>query len=126
MDDVGGLAVYRAGGVELPGVEVTAVQEGASRPCPGAIRLGQNFPNPFNDQTMVPCELPSAGRVELVLYGLTGQVVRRLVAIDANAGPHLVTWDGRDDQGRNAASGMYLCRLVAGGQEQVRRLVLLR
>ncbi|MCD6336174.1 MAG: hypothetical protein J7M27_12760 [Candidatus Latescibacteria bacterium] len=42
------------------------------------------------------------------------------------AGWHSMLWDGRDRSGRDAASGIYLCRLHAGDFVQIRSIVLLR
>ena len=42
------------------------------------------------------------------------------------AGGHALRWDGRDDRGREVASGVYLYRLQADGREEVHKLLLLR
>ena len=42
------------------------------------------------------------------------------------AGIYTIRWDGRDDSGRALASGVYLCRLRAGGEAQTRKLLLVR
>ena len=42
------------------------------------------------------------------------------------AGSYSVTWDGRDEAGRNVASGVYLCRMVAGGYSVVRKMILMK
>ena len=52
-----------------------------------------------------------------------GQQVRRLVAGVLEAGEHRVAWDGRDEQGEEVVSGVYLCRAQSGDQVQVRKLV---
>ncbi|MFA6108173.1 MAG: FlgD immunoglobulin-like domain containing protein [Candidatus Latescibacterota bacterium] len=93
---------------------------------PAAPTLRQNYPNPFNDQTLIPYQLPARARVELTLYNLAGQAVRHLVTGEQQAGVYTVHWDGRDQQGRPAASGIYLLDLQAGGLRQVRKMLLLR
>ncbi|MCY3760406.1 MAG: hypothetical protein OXH50_04090 [Gemmatimonadetes bacterium] len=57
---------------------------------------------------------------------LTGQVVRRLLRQPLPAGSHTLFWEGRDDQGRPVAAGVYLCRLTAARQAVVRKINLLR
>ncbi|MFA6110248.1 MAG: FlgD immunoglobulin-like domain containing protein, partial [Candidatus Latescibacterota bacterium] len=109
----------------LLGAGGTAVSDDAEV-VPRAFALGRSYPNPFNGQTRIPYALPVPGRVELIVYNLAGQVVRRLVTEEQEAGTHLAAWDGRDEQGRSAASGVYLCRMKAGTFQQVQRLVLLR
>jgi flagellar hook assembly protein FlgD len=70
--------------------------------------------------------MPQAGPVRPTLYNTAGQVVRRLVDQAQVAGQYQVTWDSRDDQGREVGSGVYLYRLQAGPFQQTRRLVLVK
>jgi flagellar hook assembly protein FlgD len=64
--------------------------------------------------------------VELVIYNVLGQQVRRLVSGDYGAGNHTVRWDARDDRGGEAAAGVYFYRLRAGDFVQARKMLLLR
>ena len=93
---------------------------------PRVLRLWPNYPNPFNNATAIRFEVPREGAVELVVYNLMGQRVAVLVAKELAAGAHRVTWDGRDESGRELASGMYLYRLRAGERKQTRKLLLLQ
>ncbi len=93
---------------------------------PRSLVLSPNYPNPFNSTTAIRFEVPETGRVRLVLYNVLGQRVRTLVDTKHNAGTYAVRWDGKDDAGRQAASGVYIGRLEAGGSVEVRKLVLLR
>ena len=90
---------------------------------PRALRLLGGYPNPFNPHTTIAYELPEAGPVELAVYAPSGQRVRRLVAAPLPAGRHAAAWDGRDDKGREVASGVYLCRLQAGSEVRLGKLV---
>jgi len=93
---------------------------------PRMFRLFQNYPNPFNSVTTVKYFLPKAEPVRLEIYNLLGQRVRTLVSGQKPAGEHQVSWDGRDDAGREVAGSVYIYRLTAGGLKQSRKLVLLR
>jgi D-alanyl-D-alanine carboxypeptidase len=104
----------------------TAVLDGSGAALPDRCVLGQNYPNPFNSDTVIRLALPQLAKVELVLYNLAGQQVATLAGGTRQAGAYTVTWDGRDDQGRALASGVYLYHLRAGAQEQTRKLLLLR
>lgn len=104
----------------------TAALEERSGARPQAFSLAQNYPNPFNSGTVIPFSLPSATRVEAVVYDLAGQRVATLLHGLRQAGTYAVTWDGRDDQGRPLASGVYLYQFTAGGQQATRKLVLAR
>ncbi|MEW6754789.1 MAG: FlgD immunoglobulin-like domain containing protein [Candidatus Latescibacterota bacterium] len=64
----------------------------------------------------MPLTLPApAGWVELQVFDLLGQPVRRLAGGTLTPGHRLVPWDGRDEQGRVVASGVYLYRLQVDG-----------
>ena len=84
----------------------------ATAATPREVALRQNLPNPFNPATLVRYELPEHAHVQLVVYNALGQPVRTLVNASRAAGWHAVTWDGIDDAGRAAASGVYIARLV--------------
>lgn len=93
----------------------TAVSEETGKGQPSSFRLGPNYPNPFNPQTLIPLTMPTAVPLaHLRVYNLLGQPVRTLVHGPLSAGTHTVTWDGRDDLGRSVSSGMYLYRFEAG------------
>ena len=95
-------------------------------PRPARFALHANHPNPFNAATIIPFELAEAGPAELTVVNLLGQEVRRLVQGNRRAGPQRVRWDGRDEEGQPAATGVYLLRLQAGDRERTRRMLLLR
>jgi len=94
--------------------------------APKAFALGQNRPNPFNPTTVIEYVLPESAPVKLEVYNLLGQVVRTLVDEEQMAGRYSVVWDGRDDLGREVASGIYFYRLSAGKFHAVRRMALVR
>ncbi len=84
-------------------------------------------PNPFNPIALIAFRLETAGSARLTIYDLQGRAVRTLGGGGVlEAGRHEAMWDGRDDRGRHVPAGTYLCRLVAGGQADSRRLVLLK
>jgi hypothetical protein len=98
-------------------------------PLPTRYTLAQNYPNPFNPATSIRYDLPDMAHVRLMIYNLSGQAVRMLVHTAQHPpGRHTIVWDGRDDAGQEAASGIYLYRLEAvdGGFVETKRMVLLR
>ncbi len=105
---------------------VTVVEEERTTPMPQSFSLSQNFPNPFNSETVIRFALPEGGEVELAVYNLAGQQVVKLVEGVREAGSYAVRWDGRDGDGRELASGVYLYRLRAGKKLETRKLVLVR
>ncbi len=107
-------------------IRSTAVMEAVDATQASAFSLDQNFPNPFNAGTVIRFALPRGDQVELAVYNLAGQEVVRLVDGQRPAGSYTINWDGRDDQERELASGLYLYRLQAGDQVETRKLLLLR
>jgi hypothetical protein len=73
-------------------------------------------PNPFNPTTTIRFEANSPGRLRVDVYDLRGRVVRRLLDRASAAGPVVLAWDGRGDDGSRAPSGVYLARVAAGEQ----------
>ncbi len=110
--------------------DVTAVDDRSgdnpTGDCSTCGLLLENAPNPFNPMTTIRFETRRAGTVALTVFDLRGHRVRALVTGHREAGLHEVVWDGRDDQGRAASSGVYAYRLDAGGISQVRRMLLVR
>ncbi|MBI2501696.1 MAG: T9SS type A sorting domain-containing protein [Candidatus Latescibacteria bacterium] len=111
---------------EPPPPVPTAVLEDRTVALPQSFSLAQNFPNPFNSSTVIRFELPQSGEVELAVYNLAGQKVATLLEGRREAGAYTLRWDGKDDSGKELASGVYLYRLRAGEQVETRKLALLR
>ena len=93
---------------------------------PDAFLLGAAYPNPFNHQVRIPYRLPVPGPVELLVYDLAGQRLRRLVSGPRGAGSHVATWDGRDQSGVRVATGPYILRLRTSAGQHSGRILLLR
>jgi flagellar hook assembly protein FlgD len=70
--------------------------------------------------------LPRAASVHLTICDVQGRRVRELLSTTLPAGEHGARWDGRDDRGRRAATGIYFAILDAGGTVVRTRLALLR
>jgi len=88
--------------------------------------LEQNVPNPFNPRTTIRFSLASQTHARLNLYDIRGRHVRTLLDESLPAGPHDRMWDGKDDLGRPAASGVYFYRLSSADQSLEKKLLLLR
>ena len=105
----------------------TVVLEEHAEGLPLTSTLEQNYPNPFNSGTVIRFALPERRDVELSVFNLAGQRVATLANGMRETGTYTLHWDGRDDDGRPLASGVYLYRLRVGEQQvEARKLVLLR
>ena len=81
-------------------------------------------PNPTSGFARVDFEIPRSGQVNLDIFNLQGQKVRRLIDGAREAGNSSATWDGRNDHGESLPAGAYFMRLVSSGRMMTRRLVL--
>ncbi len=111
--------------IELIVSPVTGI-ETPPQGLPGRFALKANYPNPFNNETVINYQLPVNTHTTLTVYNLLGQQVRTLVNGPQTAGSHRVAWDGKDDSGKVVASGVYLYRMEAGDYVKTRKLMLLK
>jgi hypothetical protein len=93
---------------------------------PGSYELYQNYPNPFNPSTVISFELPRRQFVTLTVYNILGQEVSTPVSEELSPGKHEIQWYGRDDNGKEAASGIYFYRLETAEFTATRKMILLR
>jgi glucose/arabinose dehydrogenase len=84
------------------------------------------YPLPVRDGVTLEYRMPAAQIVELSIFDPSGRRVRLLAAGGRNAGTHRVHWDGRDESGHRATSGLYFARIIVGRSELVRRIVVCR
>ncbi len=111
----------------LTSVEPLPVEQPPQSP-PARPSLAQNRPNPFNPWTVIGYTVVGAAPVEVRLrvYAVDGRLVRTLVSRRVEPGYHEAPWNGRDDRGRPAASGVYVYRAEIGAASFTRKMALLR
>jgi len=89
--------------------------------------VGPNPPNPFINATTIAFSVKHPDRQTRVeVYNLKGQLVKRLFNGIPGKSVMQLTWDGRDQQGRRAASGVYLYRLSSGEFTAMRKMLLIK
>jgi hypothetical protein len=110
--------------VEVHGEVSTAAAGGA---VPRALRVESVLPNPFNPHARIRFALPEAGPVWVTIYDTSGRRVRRLLqGVRRAAGPGEATWNGTDDAGAQAASGVYFVQVRTEEESRVVKAVLVR
>ncbi len=91
--------------------------ESKDSPIPSGFVLQQNYPNPFfrngGTATAIRYSLPWPAKVKLAVYDQLGREVATLVDAQKAAGEERVVWNGRDQNGARAGSGIYFYRLQA-------------
>ena len=93
---------------------------------PARLELAPARPNPFGPSTLLHFALPRPGPVRVEVLDPQGRRLRRLFAGSLGAGPHDVTWDGRDEQGDAVATGVYWVRIETGSEAATRKVVRMR
>src|SRR5690606_29563221 len=99
---------------------------GESSTASSVLTLQPNAPNPFRPATHIRYTLSQPGHVTVSVQNVLGQHLTTLVDELQPAGAHGVVWDGRDELGREAASGIYLYRVTAGSQSSTGKMLLTR
>lgn len=105
-------------------------QPGSPTPAPAPRRAGifglATEPNPFNPATTVRFTLGTGGAVRVRIVNLRGAVVRTLHDGWMEAGERRLRWDGRGDDGRSVASGVYLADVRGNGQHVTVKMALMK
>ena len=93
---------------------------------PSEFRVSAPYPNPFNQFSVIRYELPVDRHVELVIYDILGREIIVLRDGEDSAGIHEAVWDGKNENGENAGSGVYLFRLKTDVYIAQGKVLLLR
>jgi len=116
--------------IQLMGYEIDAKRVDSPRQwmvavekLPEKFDLKQNYPNPFNPSTNISYSVAEKSEIKLVIYNTLGQKVRELLNTTQNAGKYKVSWDGRDDTGFEAPSGIYIIQFEANNYKKTIKTV---
>ena len=89
--------------------------------------LKQNFPNPFNPDTRINFALVEDSPVQLVIYNIKGEKVKTIFEEFVPADMvQTAYWDGKDESGKNVATGVYLYRLRTNKTDYMKRMLLMK
>ncbi len=89
-------------------------------------RLYPNYPNPFNPFTTIRYDVPVGGRVIISVHDILGRRIVVLTDREYPPGRYQTRWDGKNQSGRSAASGVYFYLLRAESESLIRKMLLLR
>lgn len=98
--------------------------------APKTFSLEQNYPNPFNPATVIRYAVPTESKVKVVVYNLTGEVVKELVNEVQSAGFHESTFN--TNSGTSLSSGIYFYSIEAtplngnNSFRQTKKMILLK
>ena len=93
---------------------------------PLEFELKQNYPNPFNPSTIIEYKLNNNENIEIVIYNINGQLVKNLFNKYASKGDYKVFWNGKDNGGNTAPSGVYFIKMGSNNFSVTKKIVLLK
>ncbi len=105
---------------------VTSISNEKNAHLPDTYSLQQNFPNPFNPETIIQYELPENSHVTIIIYNILGQKIITLYEGEKLAGRHTIKWDGKNSSGHPVPSGLYLYKIITDSFISVKKMSLIR
>ena len=118
-----------AGQLEQPvtvQTELVTDVDGENNPLATSFQLHQNYPNPFNSSTKISFSITKPQKVTISIVNTRGQTIQILADKQYNAGQFVVHWNGRDIQGRDVPSGLYLYKITSGTYEQTKKMLYIK
>jgi flagellar hook assembly protein FlgD len=102
--------------------EISSIQS----EIPKEFELRQNYPNPFNAGTAISFDIPQACQAKVRIYNILGQLVVTLYDKPTYPGRYTITWDGKDEKGKEISSGIYFYQLSTPGFTKSSKMLLLK
>jgi hypothetical protein len=88
--------------------------------------LYPNYPNPFNNNTIIRYSISKATLVKLIIYDINGRLVINLVDAFQSIGPKDIFWNGRNNIGLQVSSGIYNLILKVDNKILTRKIMYLK
>ncbi len=93
---------------------------------PMSFKVHKNFPNPFNPITKFLIDVPEQGSMQVYVYDISGKVIATLMNTEIDPGFHTIKWNGKNDLGAQAASGVYILNVHLDGQNRSQKMLLVK
>ena len=93
---------------------------------PKVASLKGNYPNPFNQSTMIGFEIAKPGNVKIEILNFRGQVVNTILNAYHHQGQYSVEWNGKDNSGTQVSSGLYLYRMTTEYGSETKKMVFIK
>ncbi|PIS29546.1 MAG: glycoside hydrolase family 5 [Candidatus Marinimicrobia bacterium CG08_land_8_20_14_0_20_45_22] len=109
-----------SGGFNFAHIQINPTQNGVFEEIDEDeyIFIGKNYPNPFNESTMIPIYMGAKSHIDLKVYDLQGHLIRTLVNRTCLPGLYTFKWDGQDESGCTVGSGVFAYQLNIGSKER--------
>jgi hypothetical protein len=110
--------------VVLTGEGIFEVNTGNELPL--ITKIYQNYPNPFNPETTIRFSLNQPGKVKIVIYNIKGEKVKTLVDQHLEAKNYVITWNGKDENLKLVASGVYFYKFQTAKHVDTKKMLLIK
>ncbi len=110
--------------VVLTGEGIFEVNAGDELPL--VTKVYQNYPNPFNPETTIRFSLSQPGKVKIVIYNIKGEKVKTLVDQYLEAKNYTMIWNGKDENRKSVASGVYFYKFQTGKHLDTKKMLLIK
>ena len=117
IEDIKKITFEKPSGIQSPNQNAHTVK---------SFKLFQNYPNPFNPYTNIKFEVTKPGQVQIRISNSIGQVVKEFTKNIESTGIQTITWDGRNQEGKILASGLYICQVQFEELFLVKKMILLK
>ncbi len=88
------------------------------------VRLLDNYPNPFRDETNISFELDVSKEIDLDIIDVQGRQVRQLMNGRHASGSYTLKWDGKNDNASDVSAGTYFLSMTVDGRKLVKKLTV--
>jgi len=93
---------------------------------PKTCDLQQNYPNPFNPKTTLEYQIIDQSDVEMVIFDISGNIIKKWAFQNQKAGSYRILWDASDQYGNNVSSGIYIYHLLARNFSDSKKMLLMK
>jgi hypothetical protein len=109
-------------------VEISQEPDNPSAPSiPIRPGLQQNYPNPFNPSTQIRFAVEEEGLAQISIYNTKGQKITSIFNNEVKANEYYnVEWSGKDQEGKDVASGIYLYYLKTANKSYFKKMLLIK
>jgi len=96
-------------------------------PASDKLELSNPNPSPTGSNTTIAYSIPegrSDRKITLTVFSVTGRKVATLLDGSSKPGRASVSWNLKDDRGREVGTGVYFVRLTVGDEHLLRRVIV--
>ena len=93
---------------------------------PSKFKVFGNYPNPFNPFTNINFSVDKASNITISIFSLTGKIIRQFSLGVTQPGNKSITWNGKNMNGNDVPSGVYMYKIQSGEHSKFKKMTLLK